>query len=135
MKWYVTVMKKYATIQGRARRKEYWMFTLFQMIFFILAMALDNALGLTIGVLPYGYLYFLYALATIIPGFAVSIRRLHDTNRSGWWFLIALIPIIGAIWLLVLMCLDSTPGSNKYGPNPKEQTDFSNEALDSHLAN
>src|SRR5688500_12057680 len=115
MNWYVTVMKKYATFTGRARRKEYWMFTLFQMIFFIVAAILDSMLGLTFGMLPYGYLYFGYAIVTLIPGIAVTVRRLHDTNRSGWWLLIALIPIIGAIWLLVLMCLDSTPGSNKYG--------------------
>ncbi len=63
---------------------------------------------------------FLYAVAVFLPGLAVNIRRLHDIGKSGWWYLIYLIPIIGAIWLTVLMCLDSEPGENQWGENPKE---------------
>jgi len=70
--------------------------------------------------LPYGYIYLLYLLAVLIPGIAVCIRRLHDIGKSGWMILIGLIPIIGIIWLLVLMVMDSTPGENQYGLNPKE---------------
>jgi len=120
MNWYLTVLKKYAVFSGRARRKEYWMFALFNMIFAIVAMILDNILGIAVEGVGYGPIYRLYALAVLIPGLAVSVRRLHDVGKSGWMLLIALIPIIGAIWLLVLMVTDSKPGENKYGPNPKE---------------
>ena len=122
MNWYLQVLKKYAEFSGRARRKEYWMFSLFNVIFMIVAMILDNILGTTAGELPYGVFYFLYALAVFIPGLAVTVRRLHDIGKSGWMILIALIPIIGAIWLLVLMVTDSNPGENQYGQNPKEVT-------------
>jgi uncharacterized membrane protein YhaH (DUF805 family) len=122
MNWYLQVLKKYAEFGGRARRKEYWMFALFNIIFLIVAMVLDNVLGTTIGVLPYGVFYFLYSLAVLLPGFAVGVRRLHDVGKSGWMMLIVLIPLIGAIWLLVLVCTDSQSGSNKWGENPKEVT-------------
>ena len=122
MKWYLKVLKQYADFSGRARRTEYWMFTLFNFIFIILAAILDNILGLTFGELPYGAFYLFYALAVFIPGLAVAVRRLHDIEKSGWMLLIALIPIVGAIWLLVLTVTDSNPGENQYGQNPKEVT-------------
>lgn len=122
MNWYLKVLKQYADFSGRARRKEYWMFALFNFIFLIVAMMLDNVFGLTVGKLPYGVFYFLYAIAVLIPGLAVAVRRLHDVGKSGWMILIALIPLIGAIWLLVLMVTDSNPGINQYGSNPKEVT-------------
>ena len=115
----LTVLQKYGVFTGRARRKEYWMFALFNLIFLIIAMILDNVLGLTVGELPYGVFYILYALAVLIPGLAVSVRRLHDVGKSGWMFLISLIPIIGGIWLLVLMLSDSERGVNKYGISTK----------------
>jgi uncharacterized membrane protein YhaH (DUF805 family) len=128
MKWYLKVIKNYVGFSGRARRKEYWMFALFNLIFIAVAAILDNILGTTFKIgaeahsvsLPYGYLYVLYALAVFIPGVAVGFRRLHDVGKSGWFFLIALIPIVGAIWLLVLFCQDSNVGENIYGTNPKE---------------
>lgn len=119
MNWYLKVLKQYADFKGRARRKEYWMFVLFNMIFTIVAMILDRITGLTIGELPYGVFYVVYMLAVLIPGLAVMVRRLHDISKSGWMVLIALIPIVGAIWLIVLAVQDSTPGENQYGPNPK----------------
>lgn len=122
MNWYLKVLKQYADFSGRARRKEYWMFVLFNLIFAIVAMILDNILGLTVGILPYGVFYVLYTLAVFIPGLAVAVRRLHDVGKSGWMILIALIPLIGVIWLLVLMVTDSNPGKNQYGSNPKEVT-------------
>ncbi len=122
MNWYLKVLKQYADFNGRARRKEYWMFALFNMIFAIVAMILDNILGLTAEKLPYGVFYFLYALAVLIPGLAVAVRRLHDIGKSGWMILITLIPLIGTIWLLALMVTDSNPGENEYGQNPKEVT-------------
>lgn len=120
MNWYLQVLKNYAGFSGRARRKEYWMFLLFNMIFLIAAMIIDNVVGTTFGGLPYGLFYFLYALAVFLPGLAVGVRRLHDVGKSGWFMLIGLIPIVGGIWLLVLFCTDGNPGANEYGVNPKE---------------
>jgi len=130
MKYYLKVLKNYAIFSGRARRKEYWMYTLFYLIFGIIVAILDNVLGTTLKfsirnipvILPYGYIYICYALATLIPGIAVGVRRLHDVGKSGWFYLIAFIPIIGGIWLLVLFCIDSNAGENKYGVNPKTVT-------------
>jgi len=113
MSWYLTVLKKYAVFSGRARRKEYWMFFLFNII---IASVLGFIEGLAGG--P-GVLGSLYGFAVLIPGVAVSVRRLHDTNRSGWWLLIGLVPLIGSIVLLVFMVQDGQPGENQHGPNPK----------------
>jgi uncharacterized membrane protein YhaH (DUF805 family) len=122
MNYYLQVLKKYATFSGRARRSEYWYFVLFNIIFSIIAMALDNLLGTAMPGVGYGPIYGLYTLAIIIPGLAVAVRRLHDVEKSGWFLLIALIPLIGAIWLLVLMVTEGNPGENQYGINPKEIT-------------
>ncbi len=122
MNWYLKVLKQYADFSGRARRKEYWMFVLFNTIFAIVAMILDNILGIAMEGIGYGPLHGLYFLAMLIPGLAVAVRRLHDVGKSGWMILIALIPLVGAIWLLVLMVTDSNPGENEYGHNPKEVT-------------
>lgn len=109
---------------GRARRSEFWFLVLFNMIFTVLAMVIDNVLGTTFsfgyGVSsPYGYMYLLYVLAVFIPSLAVTVRRLHDVGKSGWMYFIILIPIIGTIWILVLLFTDSQDGSNKWGENPK----------------
>ncbi len=117
--WYLKCLKQYAVFDGRARRKEYWMFALFNIIFLIVATVLDNIIGTAIKGMGYGLFYILYALAVFVPGLAVSVRRLHDIGKNGWMVLIALIPLVGAIWLLILMVQDSTPGENEYGPNPK----------------
>ena len=123
MNWYLKVLTLYTQFSGRARRKEYWMFTLFNMIIAMILLLIDNALGLSFNYvgneLGIGYLYWLYFLLTFLPGLAVMVRRLHDVGKSGWMFFIALVPIIGAIWLLVLFVKDSESGENKYGPNPK----------------
>ena len=122
MKWYLNVLNNYATFSGRARRSEYWFFALFNMIFLIVAMILDNILGTTFDLgfgISYGYIYLIYTLAILIPGLAVVVRRLHDVGKSGWMYFIVLIPIVGIIWLLVLLCTDSQVGSNKWGENPK----------------
>ena len=134
MNWYLDVLKKYAVFTGRARRKEYWMFTLFQIIFLVVAMILDNIIGTAIDGVGYGLFYIVYALATLIPSLAAGVRRLHDTGRSGWMLLIGLIPIVGSIWLLVLMVLEGNPGENEYGADPKGQASASNETLDGHLS-
>ncbi len=120
MNWYLKVLKQYADFSGRARRKEYWMFVLFNIIFAMMAVIFDNLLGLAIEGIGYGPIYGLYALALLIPGLAVGVRRLHDVGKSGWMILISLIPLIGTIWLIVLLVTDSNPGENQYGQNPKE---------------
>ncbi|MCB9426645.1 MAG: DUF805 domain-containing protein [Flavobacteriales bacterium] len=120
MEWYLAVLKNYANFNGRARRKEYWMFTLFNVIFCVAAAVLDNILGITMQGIPYGPIYGLYVLALLIPGLAVAVRRLHDIGKSGWILFIALIPLIGSIWLLILLVKDGQLGDNKYGNNPKE---------------
>ena len=115
MEWYLKVLKQYADFGGRARRKEYWMFFLFNVIICVVFEVLAAMIGKF-----FGFVLVLYSLGVLIPGLAVSIRRLHDVGKSGWWLLIAFIPIIGAIWLLVLMVTDSQPGNNQWGANPKE---------------
>ena len=120
MSWYFEVLRKYAVFSGRARRKEYWYFALFNFLATMLLVGVEVALGMSDLESGYGPLTGLYSLAIIIPSIAVSVRRLHDTGRSGWWFLVALVPFIGAIVLLVFTLLDSDPGTNEYGPNPKE---------------
>ena len=120
MNWYLKVLQQYTDFSGRARRKEYWMFFLFNMIFAFCAAIIDNILGLKFDQnSPYGFLYIVYGLFMFLPGLAVLVRRLHDVGKSGWWYFIAFIPILGAIWLLVLLATDSNPGSNEYGANPK----------------
>jgi len=119
MSWYLTVLKKYAVFSGRARRKEYWMFALFNFIFSILAVVIDSVLGTASEEMGYGIFYALYTLVVLLPSLAVLVRRLHDVGKSGWWFFISLIPFIGGIWLLVLLISDSQPGENQHGLNPK----------------
>lgn len=119
MNWYLDVLKKYAVFSGRARRKEYWMFVLFNILAFIVLAIVDNLTGTFNPLYGVGLLGGLYSLAVLLPSIGVGVRRLHDTDRSGWWLLISVIPLIGGIILLVFFCLDSTPGENRFGPNPK----------------
>lgn len=120
MEWYLKVIRQYGDFNTRARRKEYWTFFIFNLLFGLAALLLDNALKLNYQGMEYGPIYIIYSFGTLIPGIAVVVRRLHDTGRSGWMLLIALIPFIGAIWLLILLTMNSQSGENKYGPNPKE---------------
>jgi uncharacterized membrane protein YhaH (DUF805 family) len=114
MNWFIEVVtKKYAAFSGRARRTEYWMFVLFFILIAIGLGIVDALIGTG------GILYGIFALGLLVPSIAVCIRRLHDTGRSGWWILISFVPLVGGIVLLVFMCMDSTPGANEYGPNPK----------------
>ncbi len=113
-----TLTKNYANFTGRARRKEYWSFQLVVFIISILLTLIDIfALGAEMGELR--ILSTLFSLATIIPSLGLVVRRLHDVGKSGWFFFIVLIPVIGAIWLLVLFFTDGESGVNKWGPNPK----------------
>jgi len=113
---YLDALKKYAVFTGRSRRKEYWGFFL---VNFVIALLLDIPEALYPRSLILALLPAAYGVLTFFPWLGVTVRRLHDTNRSGAWLLIALIPIIGAIVLLVFFGQDSSPGRNQYGPNPK----------------
>ena len=135
MNWYLKVWKQYADFRGRARRKEFWMFTLFHLIILIVFFVLFLAMGAGVAVaeqnetlsaifsaiFPVGYLLFIgYSLAILVPWWAVNVRRLHDTGKSGVNFLIIFVPFVGGIIWLIWLCTDSQPGSNQWGPNPKE---------------
>jgi uncharacterized membrane protein YhaH (DUF805 family) len=118
-----SVLSQYVEFGGRARRAEYWWFVLFTVLVGVVTSILDLALGTEFeGSIASSGLFSLIAnLALLLPSLAVAVRRLHDTDRSGWWILIALIPLIGAIVLLVFFVQDGTPGPNRFGPSPKHQ--------------
>lgn len=123
-KYYLDILtNKYADFKGRARRKEYWMWTLYCTLILLFAMVLDNVLGLNFELLGqdlgYGWLYVTIGIIHLIPGLGIVVRRLHDVGKSGWFYLIILIPIIGFIWILVLFCTDGVKEDNKWGSNPK----------------
>ncbi|EIZ2110937.1 DUF805 domain-containing protein [Salmonella enterica] len=115
MQWYLQVLKSYAVFSGRARRKEYWMFTLINIIVSVILSIIQSALGME----EHQVIILIYSLILLLPSIGVSVRRLHDTERSGYWILIGLIPLIGSIVLLVFMCQNGTTGRNKYGADPK----------------
>lgn len=114
--WLECWSKKYAVFSGRARRKEYWMFVLFNVL---IGMAIGFVMGLFGAVENVRIVSNLFCLAALLPGLAAGVRRLHDIGKCGWWMLLALIPIVGPIVLIVFFCLDSQPGDNAYGANPK----------------
>ena len=121
MNWYLEVLRKYAVFEGRARRMEYWMFTV---ISFLVSIVIGFCVGFVGGLLGLDQnvvmiLSLLYSVAVLIPSLAVWVRRMHDTGRSGWWIFLILVPIVGAIALLVFAFQDSEPGTNAYGKNPK----------------
>ncbi|RSS60834.1 DUF805 domain-containing protein [Streptomyces sp. WAC07061] len=116
MHYYVDVIKRYADFTGRARRREYWMFVLCSIPIMVVAIVLDFALG------SYPVIFYIYNLAVFLPTLGLSVRRLHDTGRSGWWYLISFIPFVGWIAIIVLMALEGHAGPNEYGANPKQVT-------------
>ena len=144
MEWAILPLKKYADFTGRARRKEYWSFVLLYVVIFAAASLIDRFAGLRGMIGPYGPFTFLVLIALVVPAVAVGVRRLHDTNRSGWWLLAAYGPLIlstllslagtvqptlamillviagaGSILLIVFLVLEGTKGPNAYGPDPK----------------
>ncbi|MCL1046477.1 MULTISPECIES: DUF805 domain-containing protein [Shewanella] len=119
MDWYIKVLKNYINFKDRARRKEYWFFVLFNLIAGIVLGLIDNMTGTLSPETGYGLLSGIYSLLVFLPGLGVTVRRLHDTGRTGWWILIGLIPLIGALVLLYFLVSDSEQETNQYGPNPK----------------
>ena len=127
MNYYLHVLQNFKNFSGRARRKEYWMYTLIYIPIFFLAMFADNTLGTTFQMdvmgqsvdIGYGWIYVIVALLHFLPSLSVVVRRLHDVGKSGWFYLIILIPLIGIIWMLVLLVSNGNVGENKYGADPK----------------
>jgi uncharacterized membrane protein YhaH (DUF805 family) len=112
MNWFVEVLKKYAVFSGRARRQEYWMFTLIASLIYLGLVVLGLAMDTEVPEL-------VFALAIFLPSLGVSVRRLHDTGRSGWWVLIGFIPCVGTIFMIIFMATEGERDENRYGPDPK----------------
>jgi uncharacterized membrane protein YhaH (DUF805 family) len=110
--WKVVVLERFAQFTGRAGRAEYWWFFLANLIVALVLALLSRASVIFL------ILYVIYGVGVLVPSIAVGVRRLHDTDKSGWFMLIALIPFVGYIILLVLLAMEGTPGSNRYGPPP-----------------
>ena len=119
MNWYLEVLRKYAVFKGRSRRKEYWYFILFSILISIVLAVIDTVTGTFSAEYRMGLLGSIYLLAILMPYIAVTVRRLHDQNGTGWWMLFFLVPFYGPIALVVLMLQDSNSGENRYGLNPK----------------
>jgi uncharacterized membrane protein YhaH (DUF805 family) len=126
------ITQHYADFKGRARRSEYWYFVLFNFIAIIIFVAITSLFISLLKSELVSVLIAVYYLGIIIPNLAVLVRRLHDVGKSGWFYFIAFIPIVGTIWLLVLLCRDSDYGPNEYGLNPKG---FGNESSDEQVIN
>lgn len=118
MNYFISALKKYAVFNGRARRAEYWNFTLFSVLISLVLAILETSSGVG----EDGYLSGLFNLAILIPSIGVTVRRLHDINKSGWFILLSFIPIIGWILMIVWLLTKGDEGVNKYGPNPKTVT-------------
>ena len=129
MEWYLKVVRdNYLNFSGRARRKEYWMFTLVYTIILFGCTVLDNMLGTVFMMdggalgqisMGYGWAYTICGLVHFLPSLSLVVRRLHDVGKSGWFYLIILIPFIGFIWILILFCTEGQKEENKWGPDPK----------------
>ncbi len=118
MDWATRPLKKYADFSGRAPRAEYWWFYLLVVVAYVIATIVDSMIGSSFAGTGYGIVTALVACGFLIPSLAAGARRLHDTDRSGWWLLIGLVPLIGAIVLLVFFVTQGTSGSNQYGEDP-----------------
>jgi uncharacterized membrane protein YhaH (DUF805 family) len=122
-----SVLTQYTGFSGRARRSEFWWYSLFTFVVYLVVALVDAALHTTV-------LGLVVGLGLLLPSLAVTVRRLHDTGRSGWWLLIGLIPLVGAIVLLVFECTDSEPGPNRFGPSPKDDVAGHESSLQSPTA-
>jgi uncharacterized membrane protein YhaH (DUF805 family) len=116
MSGYIRAMQRYFEFGGRSRRSEYWFFVLFLIIFSVVAGVLDYVLGIGDPTRGVGVLGGIVSLVHLIPAIAVSVRRLHDIDRTGWWLLISFVPLIGAIVLIIFYVTRGTPGTNRFGP-------------------
>ena len=115
IEYYILAFQKYGQFSGRSTRNEYWWFYLITTAVSLLLAIIDSVFSI-----PFTLLSTIYFFVSLIPSLSIQVRRLHDVDKSGWYMLLNFVIIIGWIWLLILNILDSTPGANKYGPNPKE---------------
>ncbi len=122
MSWYLQVWQRYAEFTGRSRRMEFWIFFLYNVVILLVLYLASVGFALVnqpeMGASMY-FIYFAYALVALVPCVACTVRRLHDIGKNGWWVLLVLVPIIGALALLAMMTLDGNHGPNQYGPDPK----------------
>ncbi|MBR2357145.1 MAG: DUF805 domain-containing protein [Lentisphaeria bacterium] len=109
MNYYIDAFRNYVNFQGRANRTQFWMFILFNLIAGVILF------GIAFAVPALAFLITVYNLAVFLPSLAICVRRLHDTDRSGWWILLGLIPLVGGIIMLILYLLPGTPGANRFG--------------------
>jgi len=135
MEWMILPFKRYADFSGRSRRLEYWLFSLFYTLVTIVLLGLgfgfaaasaggtEGEIGAAFGI--FLILWLIFALASFIPGLAVAVRRFHDQDKSGWFVLLYFVPYLGALIMLVFMCIEGTRGDNRYGPDPKGRIDAS----------
>lgn len=119
MKWFIKAIELCTDFEGRAHREEYWMFVLFNIIFGVGLSIIDSIFGLKYDQFEFGILSTIYSLLIFIPALAAAVRRLHDTGKSGWWMLLVFVPILGAIWLVILLATEGEHGKNSYGENPR----------------
>jgi len=119
MKWYFETLRKYAVFAGRARRREYWMFELWHAMILVALFVID--IKVSASGHNGAWAFALYLLATALPSFAGLVRRLHDTNHSGWWIFISMVPLVGQFVLLSFLIKDGDPGANRFGANPKTE--------------
>lgn len=129
MEWWLKCIKNYVNFEGRARRKEYWMFYLFNVIFILILSIIDRLLKTEYTIselfeLKRGIFESIYLLFIILPNLAVAVRRLHDVGKSGFFILINFIPIAGQIWFIALLCTEGQEFTNEYGPDPKAITEI-----------
>ena len=120
--WYYKVILNYTNFNGRARRQEYWYFTLVNVLVNLVMGIIDRVIGSVMQMDNFGFFSVISALFIMIPSIAVTVRRLHDSGRTGWWALIAFVPVIGILVLLYFLIQDSEEGSNQYGVSPKYQS-------------
>lgn len=119
MAWYMSMLRGYDDFTGRARRRDYWLFLLANLLLACVTAVLDFVVGSEIGLAGLGPFGTLLMVIVALPSLALGVRRLHDSGRSGWWMLVSLVPFIGVVALLVLMVLPGTSGPNEYGPDPR----------------
>ena len=113
--WSDVVFNNYSNFSGRATRGEFWWFTLANIIISFIVGIVIGLVAVMMGLPALAYLTWVFGLAILLPSIALAVRRLHDTGRSGWWYLFGLVPIIGTITLLVFYCLKGDPEENEYG--------------------
>ncbi|MFT4072222.1 MAG: DUF805 domain-containing protein [Dysgonamonadaceae bacterium] len=135
MKWYLRAFHLYADFSGRAGKKEFWTFVLYNLIFTAVILLIENVLGLTNHSVPYDILSILYFFALLIPMLSITVRRLHDISKSGWMVLLIFLPVVGWIWLITILSRSGTLESNCYGEIPSNDPHVYETSVDMDIHN